>query len=202
MTAQMTNVIPSNLTNDPWGEAARAAQGGVDAPDAEAAVREFVHAALRITGDGAAHEKPGALRPGERHFSVGGAFMVSPDNTSHFLIAEWGFPDEQHRLHYPLDTGHPGWVWKNERALILENTDEHADFKQILKSARMGSAIYAPMTWRGKFIGHLITAAQARNTFSPPDLMRLQALAGMATAAFMAQGGPAFLEQIWTDERG
>ncbi|MDP6690996.1 MAG: GAF domain-containing protein [Alphaproteobacteria bacterium] len=196
----MTDVVPSSLSHEPWDEVARAARAAADAADAEAAVREFVHAALRITGDATAHEKPGALKSGERHFSVGGAFMVSPDGTSHFLIAEWGFPEEQHRLHYPLDTGHPGWVWKNERGLILENTDEHSDFKQILKSARMGSAIYAPMIWQGEFIGHLITAAQARNTFAPPDLVRLQALAAMATAAYMAKDGPDFLARCWREQ--
>ncbi len=83
--------------------------------------------------------------------------------------------------------------------MILENTDEHSDFKQILKSARMGSAIYAPMIWQGEFIGHMITAAQARNTFAPPDLVRLQALAAMATAAYMAKDGPAFLAKCWRD---
>ena len=82
----MTDVRPSSLTQDPWDEIARAAQAAADAVDAEDAVREFVHTALRITGDAGAHEKPGALKPGERHFSVGGAFMVSPDGTSHFLI--------------------------------------------------------------------------------------------------------------------
>ncbi len=201
MMTTATEVIPGSLTHDPWDETARAAQAATNAPDAEAAVRETVHAALRITGDNTAYEKPGALKPGERHFCVGGAFMVSPDNLSHFLIAEWGFPEEQHRLHYPLDTGHPGWVWKNEQALILENTDDHGDFKQILKTARMGSAIYAPMIWQGGFIGHLFTAAQARNTFSPPDLVRLRALAAVATAAYMAHGGPEFLAQIWNDLR-
>jgi len=65
----------------------------------------------------------------------------------------------------------------------------------------MGSAIYAPMIWQGRFIGHLITAAQARNTYSPPDLVRLQALAGMATAAYIAHGGPVFLAQIWDNLR-
>jgi len=63
----------------------------------------------------------------------------------------------------------------------------------------MGSAIYAPMIWQGVFIGHLITAAQARNTFTPPDLIRLQALAAMATAAYMAKDGPTLLAQIWAE---
>ena len=141
----MVEVMPSSLTDDPWGEVARAAQAAADAADAEAALREIVHAALRITGDDSAHKRPGSLRPGERHFMISGVFMVSPDQTSHLLIAEWGFPMVQHRLCFPLETAHPGWVWKNQQALILENTDDHSDFEQILKTARMGSALYAPL---------------------------------------------------------
>ncbi len=199
MMSMSTEVIPNSLTAAPWDEIARAAQAAADEPEPEAAVREIIHCALRVTGDHTAHEKPGALKPGERHFHVGAAFMVSPDNTSHFLIAEFGFPEEQHRLHYPLDTGHPGWVWKNQRALILENTDDHADFKQILKSARMGSALYAPLIWQGGFIGHMICAAQARNTYIPSDLVRLRALAAMAAGLYMAKDGPAMLAQIWME---
>ena len=199
MTNAMTDVIPCSLTEMPWDEISRAAQAAADAVEAEAAVREMVHCALRVTGDGQAHERPGALKPSERHFHVGAVFMVSPDATSHFLIAEWGFPAEQHRLYYPLDTGHPGWVWKNERALILENTDDHAAFKQILKSARMGSAIYAPLIWQGKFFGHMICAAQARNTYGPADLVRLQILAAGAASLYMAKDGPTMLNKIWRE---
>lgn len=195
----MTEIVASSLTGDPWDEVARAALAAANAEDAEAALREVVHAALRITGDATAHQRPGSLKPGERHFLVSGVFMVSPDETSHLLLAEWGFPPEQHRLYYPLDTGHPGWVWKNEQALILENTDEHADFKQILKTARMGSAIYAPMIWQNTFIGHLICAAQARNTYAPSDLVRLQALSALAAAVYMAKGGPDQLTHIWRE---
>ncbi len=201
MDPEVGDVVPNSLSDDPWDEMARAALAAANAVDAEAALREIVHAALRITGDGTAHLRPGALKPGERHFHVSGVFMVSPDETSHLLIAEWGFPVEQHRLYYPLDTGHPGWVWKNRQALILENTDQHADFVQILKTARMGSALYAPMLWQGKFIGQLLTAAQARNTYAPPDLVRQQALAGMAVAAFMAKDGPGQLARIWREAR-
>lgn len=199
MTNTTTDVIPCCLTDTPWDEMARAAQAAADQVEPEAAVRELVHCALRVTGNGGAHERPGALKPGERHFHVGAAFMVSPDATSHFLIAEWGFPEEQHRLHYPLDTGHPGWVWKNEKALILENTDDHGDFKQILKTARMGSAIYAPMIWQGKFIGHMICAAQARYTYAPADLVRLQILAVQAAGVYVAGNGPDMLEDLWRE---
>ena len=83
----MVNVIPTSLSSNPWDEVARAARAAADTETAEAALREIVHAALRITGDGTAHERPGALNLGERHFSVAGAFMVSPDLTHHLLLA-------------------------------------------------------------------------------------------------------------------
>ena len=36
--------------------------------------------------------------------------------------------------------------------------------KQYLKTSRMGSSIYAPLLWKGRFVGQLIMASQARNT--------------------------------------
>ncbi len=195
----MKTVVPASLTHEPWPEMTRAMQAACKSKDAEAALRECVHAALRITGQAKAEERPGALKPGETQFFVGGVFLAAPDGVSHLLVAEFGFPSEQHRLHFPLDTGHPGWVWKNQRPLILENTDDHTEFKQILKTARMGSAMYAPMLWDGKFIGQIITAAQARNTYSPPDRERIAALAAIAASLFMAKAGPAWLQQAWRE---
>jgi len=198
----LTDVIPCSMTKRPWKELARASTSAALEIEPEAALRQIVHCALRITGDDTAHQKSNALKPGERNFHVSGMFMVSPDETSHFLIAEWGFPPDQHRLHFPLDTGHPGWVWKNRKGLILENTDHHADFKQILKTARMGSAIYAPLTWEGRFLGHLICAAQARNTYIQNDLDRLGCLAAAAASIYIAKGGLAMLDQLWRETTG
>jgi signal transduction protein with GAF and PtsI domain len=112
-----------------------------------------------------------------------------PSAAEHLLVSERGFPPEQHRLRIPLELGHPGWVFTHQVPLLLANTDEHSDFKQILKTARMGSAMYVPMLWRGKFLGQMIMAAQARHTFAQADLQILRAMAGMATATFVAAGG-------------
>ena len=195
----MSDVIPASLTADPWPEVAHAIQAANGAADPEAALRICVETSLRITGDAEAYKRPGSLKDGERHFFVGGVFLVAPDNASHLLVAEWGFPPEQHRLNFPLDTGHPGWTWKNRKPLILENTDEHSDFKQILKTSRMGSAMYAPMLWQGKFLGQIITAAQARNTFSRPDRDRIATMAAIATGLFIAKGGPEWLDRVWRE---
>jgi signal transduction protein with GAF and PtsI domain len=142
------------------------------------------------------------LKDGERHFFVGGVFLTAPDDASHLLVAEWGFPPEQHRLHFPLDTGHPGWTWKNRKPLVLPNTDDHAEFKQILKTARMGSAMYAPMLWNGTFLGQIITAAQARDTFGLSDRERIAAIASVAAGLYIAKGGPDWLDRVWRDTIG
>jgi GAF domain-containing protein len=146
-----------------------------------------------LLGDKEAHLRSGALKPGERQFSVAGYFMVTPDRKQHILLAEVGFPAEQHRLRIGIDLGHPGWVVRNRKALILANTDLDPEFKQILKTARMGSALYAPLWWRGELFGQLVLASQARNTYEETDLEILLAFANLAASLWMAHGGPAFL---------
>mgnify|MGYP003704530333 CR=1 FL=1 len=47
----------------------------------------------------------------------------------------------------PIDGGHPGWVYAHRSKLILRNTDEHGEFRQYLKTSRMGSTIFAPIVW-------------------------------------------------------
>ena len=66
----------------------------------------------------------------------------------------------------------------------------------------MGSAIYAPLTWEGQFLGHLICAAQARNTYIQNDLDRLGSLAAAAASIYMAKGGLAMLDQLWRETTG
>ena len=161
---------------------------GCQATSVEAALNVVTQAAFAGLGDREAHLRPGTLKPGEQQFFVSGIFLVTPETDAHILIAEHGFPPEQHRLRIPVDTGHPGWVYHHQ-PLILANTDEHADFKQILQTARMGSAIYGPMFWGGRMIGQLITAAQARNTFAQVDLDILVAFAHLASALYTAHGG-------------
>ena len=81
----MADVVPCSLTGAPWEELTRATAAAAQETEPEAAIREIVHCALRITGDATAYERPGALKTGERNFHVAGVFMVSPDDTSHLL---------------------------------------------------------------------------------------------------------------------
>ena len=168
-------------------------RSGCQAPSVEAALNEVTQAAFEGLGDREAHLHAGALKKGEQQFFVSGIFLVTPQADAHLLIAEHGFPPEQHRLRIPIGLGHPGWVYHHQQPLLLANTDEHADFQQILQTSRMGSAIYAPMFWHGRMIGQLITAAQARHTFAQADLDILVAFAHLASALYVAHGGEQLL---------
>jgi hypothetical protein len=175
------------------GDAVRAASAASGPEDALAALTNVLPPLL---GDRAAHLRPGGLKPGERQFSVSGVFLLTPDARESLLVAETGFPPEQHRLRIPADLAHPGWVVKHRRSLLLRNTDRDAEFKQILKTARMGSAMYAPMLWRGELVGQLVLASQARETYAEADLEILVAFAEAATALWIAHDGPAWLRTL------
>ena len=137
--------------------------------DVETILKAFSAAVIKTLGDPSAAKTPGNLKKNEHQFSVAGFFLHIPQRKESCLVAEQGFPAEQHRLRIRDDVGHPGWVTKHKKPLLLSNTDEHSDFKQILKSARMGSAMYSPMFSNGSFIGQFITASQARQTYRIQD---------------------------------
>ncbi len=184
------------MTGDRARRLAEALRAAASAGGVEPALSAISAAALDLLGDGEAHLRPGALKPGERAFAVSGFFMLSPDGRENVLVAEHGFPPEQRRLRIPADLGHPGRVAASGAPLLLENTDDHPDFEQILKTARMGSAMYSPLVWRGRYWGQSITAAQARNTYGPDDHALHRAMAEAAAAMFMAHGGPAFVASL------
>jgi GAF domain-containing protein len=174
----------------------RAAREACAAAGPEEALRCLTAMAPALLGDKEAHLRPGGLKFGERQFSVCGMFAVTPDARHHLLVAEVGFPTEQHRLRIDIGLAHPGWVFKHRKPLILANTDLDADFKQILKTARMGSALYAPMIWKGELLGQLVLASQARNTYAQVDLDVLVTFAQVSAALWIAHDGPSFLRGL------
>ena len=195
----MTTVPPRDTTTlhrDALVALAAASRAANGASEPEEALRAFTRACPALLGDRAAHLRPGALKPGERQFSVCGVFALTPDARENVLVAEVGFPPEQHRLRIDARLAHPGWVVTHRRPLLLANTDLDAGFRQILKTARMGSAMYAPMEWHGGFLGQIVLASQARNTYTDIDLEILVGFAEAATAAFCAHGGPAWLADL------
>jgi hypothetical protein len=179
-----------------------AAQAACAAQDPEEALGHLVGAWVGALGDRQADLRPGSLREGERQYYIGGCFMVTPDEGWHMLIAGNGFPPEQRRLMIPIDAGHPGRVRASGEPMLLANTDDHGDFRQYLKSSRMGSSIYAPLHWEGRFIGQIVMAAQARWTLRASDLAALVALAPLAAALWIAKGGPQWLARHYPPADG
>jgi hypothetical protein len=168
------------------GDAGAQALAADGPEDALRALTRFCHDAL---GDHAAHRRPGALKEGERDYRVSGVFLVTPDAGWHMLVGNTGFPPDQARLMIPIEGGHPGRVMRSGHPLLLANTDEDTGFRQYLKTSRMGSSAYAPMFWRGRFVGQIVMAAQARWTYGPADLDALVVASRLAAAVFVAQGG-------------
>jgi GAF domain len=175
---------------------AAATQAANGAPDVESALRYLSAATQEVLGDKEAHLRPGGLRAGERQFMVSGVFLITSDRQHNLLVAAHGFPPEQHHLRIPIDLGYPGRVVQSQHPLIIGNTDEDSDYRQILKTSRMGSGLLGPMFWRGRMLGQLLTAAQARYTYDPIDLDLFMSFAHVAAAVYMAHGGPEWLRTL------
>jgi GAF domain-containing protein len=172
---------------------AEAMQAANSTPNVESALGYFTAATREVLGDKTAHLRPGGLKTGERQFVVSGIFLITADRQHNLLVAEHGFPPEQHRLRIPVDFGPPGWIVQHQRPRVIANTDEAPDFEQILKTSRMGSTLYGPMVWQGQMLGQVLTAAQARHTYGPIDLDIFMGFAHVAAAVSIAHGGPAWL---------
>jgi len=170
----------------------RAGAEALAAEGPEAALHALALGCQAVLGDHEAARRPGALLPGERDYRVAGCFLLTPGGY-HMLVGNVGFPPDQRRLMIPAEGGHPGRVMRSGKPLLLANTDEDTGFRQYLKTSRMGSACYAPMQCRGRFLGQFVVAAQARWTYAEADLAALVVVARIATGAFLAQGGEAWL---------
>ncbi|WP_226577634.1 GAF domain-containing protein [Acuticoccus sediminis] len=182
--------VPAGPALDRLAAACRDAAGE---RDLEAAFAHLTGAALETLGDPDAALRPGALKEGERDYRVSGVFLVTPDGTYNMLVASQGFPAEQRRLAIPIAWNHPGEVVRTGRPILLENTDDHGQFRQFLKTSRMGSALYHPIHAGGALVGQIIAASQARRTYDADDLVRLSLLAAAAALVWTAADGPGWL---------
>jgi hypothetical protein len=167
------------------------------APDFEAALHRLNQVSATALGDATAAARPGMLKPGERNYRVAGTFLVTPDRRYNMLTGNVGFPPEQRRLMIPIEWNDPGWVVANEQPLLIPNTDHHQQFRQFLKSSRMGSSVYAPVFARVggcvRLVGQMVAAAQARETYDAGDLDRLRMIAALAGYAHALHDGVAWL---------
>ena len=166
----------------------------------EAALETIGLVICETLGDRSAASRPGSLKQEETDFTISGYFVVRPGREDMILVAETGWPQEQHRLVIETSEGRPGWVVSNATPLLLPNTDDDATFTQILSSARMGSSMYAPLIWQGSVLGLITVASQARYTYSDHDLPLLEIAAAYAASVWIAMGGEKFLAGLEAGE--
>jgi GAF domain-containing protein len=174
---------------------ARIGAEGAAATGPEEALATITRVVPALLGDHTAVLRPGAFRadPPPRIASAAAVFLRTPDGGHHLIAAPVNFAPEQHHELVLMTLGHPGEVARTKRPLLLHDTALHASFVKILQSFRAGSSMFAPLLWRGEYLGVLICAHAARGTFGERDLVALQAFAGLGAALFVAQGGPAWL---------
>lgn len=148
-----------------------------------------------LLGDRESHLRPGNLREGEKQQFACCCFVVTPDRRSNFLVAPVNFGPTQRHMKIDIALGHPGHVVKTKQPMLLVNTDTHRSFVKILETFRAGSAVFAPLMWRGDALGVIVCASQARNTFSEPDLEVHVAFSHLAAAQWTAHQGPEYLRR-------
>jgi GAF domain-containing protein len=162
----------------------------------EEAVGMITREATELLGDREAWKQTGNLKSGEKNQYACGCFFLLPGGEKQVLLAPQNYGPDQNHMIIATNIGHPGWVIANRKPLLLANTDDHGSFVKILQTFRAGSAMYSPIVWNNEFLGQMICASQARNTFSEFDLAVHVALAQTAAALWMAKGGVDFVNQF------
>jgi putative methionine-R-sulfoxide reductase with GAF domain len=129
-------------------------------------------------------------------FKCSGVFLLAPSHDHLILVAEHGYPPEQHRARISIMDSNPGLVVRTGEPKIVRNTDEDANFRQILSTIRVGSSCYLPVIWQARVLGMFNVAAQARYALDETDRDTGTIFASLAAATWMALGGPEFLDQL------
>lgn len=173
----------------------RIAAEGAAAHGPEEALYCITRAIPALLGDASAALRPNAFRetPPPVIGAAAVAFMRTADGQHHMITAPVNFAPEQYHELVDIRLGHPGEVAHTRQPMLLRDTALHASFVKILQSFRAGSSMFAPILWQGDYLGVLICANAARNTFGEADLIAHRGFAALAAALWVAQGGPEWM---------
>jgi hypothetical protein len=177
-------------------ELARAGADASAAAGPEEALWVITKTMPQLLGDREAHLQPGNLKEGEKQQFACCCFVVTPDRQSQLLVAPVNFAPNQRHSKIGIGLGHPGHVVETKQPMLLANTDSHKSFVKILQTFRAGSAVFAPLMWKGDALGVIVCAGQARNTMSETDLEVHVAFSHLAAAQWMAHRGPEYLSSV------
>lgn len=130
------------------------------------------------------HARPGT----EGNFTVGAFFLFTPDRAGLDIYLPQNFPPEQATLRIPADHGHPGLVATTGEPLLLADTARDARFVQILKTARMGSAMFSPLRSPDRVLGVMVNAAIQGGTYTHADFRLHRMMADLAALVLHLSG--------------
>lgn len=103
---------------------------------------------------------------------------------SHLVVeASQGVSLTEANLSIPVDYGLIGDVVSARDTVLVENTDDEPEYRQLLESRRIRSAIYAPLKWREEIYGVVFAGCEVKYGFTENDLNLLAALAVQAALA-------------------
>jgi signal transduction protein with GAF and PtsI domain len=157
--------------------------------DPEQALSHITRIAQATLGHAERNESEGAFR-------CSGVFLLAPSRDYLILLAEHGYPPEQHRARISINDSNPGLVVRTGKPKIVPNTDEDPNFRQILSTVRVGSSCYLPVVWKRRVLGMFNVAAEARYALSEIDRDMGLLFANLAAATWIALDGPRFLDQV------
>ena len=164
--------------------------------DPELAVAHITRIAQEVLGERASPQQPRGPKAGAAEFRCAGVFFAAPARDHLILLAEHGYPPEQHRARISIHDSNPGLVVRTGQPKIVPNTDEDPNFRQILKTTRVGSSVYLPVVWQRQVLGMFNVAAQARYALAETDLRMGLLFANLSAATWMALDGPRYLERL------
>ncbi|RJP34116.1 MAG: GAF domain-containing protein [Actinobacteria bacterium] len=106
-----------------------------------------------------------------------------PGQEQLIIAASDGVSESEANLAIPIDYGMIGTVVRDKNTILLQDTDKEQEYRQLLESQRIRSAIYTPMKWREEVYGVAFAGNQERESFNENDLNLLSALSVQAALA-------------------
>jgi GAF domain len=162
----------------------------------ELAVGHITRIAQEVLGAHSSGKQSNETASAEPEFRCAGIFFAAPARDHLILLAEHGYPPEQHRARISIMDSNPGLVVRTGQPKIVPNTDEDPYFRQILSTTRVGSSLYLPVVWQRQVLGMFNVAAQARYALAEIDLKFGLLFANLSAATWMALDGPRYLEHL------
>ena len=115
---------------------------------AETALWQFTRALPSLMG-----ARP-PLPAGEARQFAAVAFMLTPDERHHLVVAPVNFQPEQWHERVAVTLGHPAHVRQTGAPLLLRDTAHHPSFVKILQTFRARSSMFAPLCLGGALSRH------------------------------------------------